>query len=65
MDFDWFLDLELKDDETEEGGIAFAGETVKDFCESVAVKELEVPKVVTLSWIIKVLKALEECGIEV
>lgn len=51
-----FLDYELQDDETEFGGVAFVGETLKDFIAEVELDEDTDIEVVNV--------ALKECGIK-
>lgn len=53
-----FLDVILKDDQTETGGVAFVGETLKDFIDSVMLK------LNYTSSLEKVNAALLECGIK-
>ena len=48
-----FLDYELKDDNTEFGGISYIGETLGDF-----IAEVEVSNIDDIN------KILKECGIE-
>lgn len=50
------LDVILLDDESSEGGISFAGETVKDFIEEVEIDENETVSVLN--------DALKDCGIK-
>ena len=51
-----FLDYELQDDETEFGGISFAGETLKDFIEEVGLNKNTAMRYVNA--------ALKQCGIK-
>lgn len=48
-----FLDYELKDDNTEFGGISYIGETLEDFIAEVEISDIDDINII-----------LKECGIE-
>ena len=53
-------DVELKDDDTDKGGVAFKGETLGDFIREID-NERGTPKEYTLN---EINNMLEDCGIE-
>lgn len=54
-----FLNYELKDDDTEYGGISFEGETLQDFLDEVDIDRLNENTAMRY-----INAALKECGIE-